>query len=198
MCIHRKFKKLVNWCSSVTSILRVPVKNENASTPQPRKTVRINPIPSKTLEINSIDVYPSKFTPKMIRQLQSIKNLAKTQVKLIKDVHKLGRRSTSIRSSEDITLGPFESSVIKIKSNRQLSEANHHFIPTRQNKEPYALVHIPEGIINGDNLWLPIQNTANKLVKIQKDSRLGIANKLNEYEIGQPADSDLHIDATTL
>ena len=150
------------------------------------------------MEISSIEAYPSRFTPKMIRQLQSIKNLAKNQVKLTKDVHALQRRAVSIRSAEDLFLGPYESSVIKIKTNRQLAIANHHFVPTRQNKEPYALVHIPEGIINSDNLWLPIQNTSNKIVKLQKDSRVGIACRLNEYEIAQPADGDVHIDAVTI
>ena len=114
----------------------------------------------------------------MVRQLQSIKNLAKTRIDIVSNSSTEKRRTISIRTAKDIVLGPFESGVVKIRPMRELAAANYHFIPIRQTKIPLNTVHVPEGIINSDNLWLPIQNTSKNSIKIQGDSRIGIASHL--------------------
>ena len=134
----------------------------------------------------------------MIRQLQSLKNLSKTRIEIVNNASRHKFRSISIRTAKDIVLAPFEASVIQIKGRKELLAANYHFFPTRQLNHLIDKVHVPEGIINGDNLWLPIQNTSKDIIKIQADSRLGIASHLNEYEIAVPADNELHVDSITV
>ena len=114
---------------------------------------------------------PSNITPKIQKQIESIRNLAKSRTKLINNASKSCRREISIRCAKTTILAPFESTTIEIKVNKELKIADYIFTPVRQDRFPLNKAHVIEAIINKDCAWLPITNTSDKPITLEENSR---------------------------
>ena len=134
----------------------------------------------------------------MIRQIESIQNLAKSKIKLSHDANARCKRQLCIKSSTKLVLKPHETSLIPIHSQTSLSKANFMFTPQINEHEPMKFIHVQEAMINSETPWLPIHNTSHELKTIPQNTILGYAIELSEYDIAQPDTLDYNIDSVKI
>ena len=148
-------------------------------------------------EINSIhqqDI-PGNISLKMIKQLESIRDLAKCRIRISHNANISQKRTICIKSANVLSIQPHETAIIPIKSHVALNQANFIFTPSVIKPELLKNIHLQEAMINKNTAWIPIHNTSHESLIIPQNTTLGHAKELNEYDIAQPDNLDINIDS---
>jgi len=141
---------------------------------------------------------PLNISPKMNKQIESIKNMANSKIKISHNANKSQKRILCIKSAKVLTIQPHETEIIFIKSHTALNQANFIFTPSAEKPDIIKNMHLQESMINSNTEWIPLHNTSHDAVTIPPNTILGHAVELNEYEIAKPDSLDLDIDAVTI
>ena len=96
---------------------------------------------------------PGNISVKMHKQIESIRNLARTKIKVSHDANKRQKRTIPIKSKERITINPHDSAYIPVHINKALTKANYVFKPSTDKFEAMKSIHAPEALINSETYF---------------------------------------------
>ena len=87
---------------------------------------------------------PLNISPKMNKQIESIKNMANSKIKISHNANKSQKRILCIKSAKVLTIQPHETEIIFIKSHTALNQANFIFTPSAEKPDIIKNMHLQE------------------------------------------------------
>ena len=176
--------------SKLKSILK---KSPNSS--QIKKQVKFKFDSASESNVSKIEL-PSNITPKLAKQLESIRTLAKARMKISHNASKSNQREMSIRCKTSKVIRPFETDRVEIKFAGKPKMANYYLHPTKKTRKngPLTRLHLPDSIINSETRFVYLTNTSSEPIKILEETRIGAAVELTAYDVPVADEGDLNID----
>jgi len=185
--------EILNINEKVKTTIRHPSNtffNENQNSLKSKQKVNFN---KNKNQICKLDL-PSNITPKLAKQLESVRELSKSKIEISHNASRSNRRDISIRSAEDKIIEPLTSDTIQIQPNQALKIANYFLSPIPRKRGPLSRLHMPDAIINSDTGVVFVTNTSEKQIIIQSNTRMGVAVELTSYDIPVVDEGNLQVD----